>query len=171
MDKPFIKKILAVVLGISLLIMIFETVSLIWDAIGIGDLKEITESLDDIQSYMRWAAVGLALMIVPALTSYAFAFFSNKKFYKITAAALSLVVVLCCIIFISVCRHIAIDDGNMSYYASAAGYFVELMQILIASTLIGVYFLLITVLPAKKTEKVETETVEAKTEEVENEEN
>ena len=171
MDKPFVKTILAVVLGLALIMLIFETVSLIWDAIGIGDLKEMSNGLDDIQSFMRWSAVGLALMMVPALTSYAFAFFSNKKFYKIAAASLSLVVVLCCIIFISVSRHIALDDKNVSYYASAAGYFVELMQILISSALIGVYFLLITVLPAKKTGTVETETVKAKTEEVENEEN
>ena len=171
MDKPFIKKILAVVLGLSLVIMLFGMVSLIWDAIGIGDLKKMNDGLDDVQSFMRWSAVGLALMMVPALTSYALAFFSDKKFYKITAASLSLVVVLCCIIFISVCRHIAIDDGYTSTYASATGYLSELMQIFIASTLIGVYFLLITVLPAKKAEKVETEQVEAKTEEVENEEN
>lgn len=171
MDKAFIKKILAVVLGIALIIMIFGTVSLFWDAIGIGDLKKLDHNLDAVESFMRWSAVGLALMMVPALTSYAFAFFSDKKFYKITAASLSLAVVLCCIIFISLCRHYAIDDGYVSTYASAAGYFSELMQILIASTLIGVYFLLITVLPAKKTEQVEATTVEAKTEEVKNEEN
>ena len=166
MDKHFIKKILAIVLGLALVIMIFGTVSLIWDAISIGDLKEINDGLNDINSFMRWSTVGLALMMAPALTSYAFAFFSNKKFYKIAAASLSLAVVLCCIIFISVSRHIALDDKNVSYYASAAGYLSELMQIFIASTLIGVYFLLITVLPAKKAEQVE-----AKTEEVENEEN
>ena len=171
MEKPFIKKILAVVLGFSLIILIFGTVSLIWDAIGIGDLNKINDGLDDIQSFMRWSTVGLALMMVPALTCYAFAFFSDKKFYKITAAALSLVVVLCCIVFISVCRHIAFDDGYVSTYASAAGYFSELMQILVASTLIGVYFLLISVLPVKKAEQVATETVETEPEEVKNEEN
>ena len=163
MDKPFVKKILAVVLGLALIIMIFGTISLIWDAIGMGDLKELSGSLNDIQSFMRWTAVGLAIMVVPALASYVFAFFSDKKLFKITSAVLSLVVVICCITFITLCRNMAVDLGTTSY-ASAAGYFSELMQLLIASALIGIYFLLISVLPAKKAEKVETE-------EAENEEN
>lgn len=171
MDKPFIKKILAVVLGISLIILIFETASLIYSAVTLGDLKEINDYLNDIQSYMRWSALGLALMMVPALTCYVFAFFSEKKFYKITAASLSLIVVICCIVFISMCRRYAVDKG-LSDYASAAGYFSELMQIMVASALIGVYFLLISVLPAKKVKPVEeAEVTEAITEEVRNEEN
>ena len=171
MDKPFIKKILAVVLGLSLIILIFETVSLIWNTIGMGDLKTLDHDLNDVESFMRWTAVGLAVMMVPALTSYVFAFFSDKKLFKITSAALSLVVVVCCITFITLCRDVAIEYDSISAYSSASGYFSELMQILISSALIGVYFLLISVLPAKKAGEVATETVEAKPEEVKNEEN
>lgn len=151
MDKKFIKKILAVLLGISLLIMIYEWVSLIMDAaladdtvlLGSSDIKEST-------MFMKWTSVALVCLLVPTFTCYVFAFFGNKKIFNICSAILSLFVAVCCIAFFAKMRSILLEDAYASVYASGVGYFSEMMQLAVPSLIACAYFTICSVLAFKK---------------------
>jgi len=150
MDKSFIKKILAVVLGISLVIMIYETFSLIVGAVLVDDLKLLNTRLNDLQTFMKWSAVALACMLIPTLASYVFAFFGKGKLLSLLAAILSLVITVCCVVFFCVCRSYALQGFSTTNYASSAAYLAELIQLAVAAALCGVYFLVTLKRPAKK---------------------
>ena len=150
MDKTFIKKILAVVLGLAVIIMIYESVSLIFGACLFDDLELLQGSaLNDLQAFMKWSAVGLACMLIPTLTCYVMTFFTKGKLFTLISAILSFVIAACCIAFLCVGHSYALQGYSTVSYTSATGYFSDLLQITVAAVLIGVYFLLVTVIPTK----------------------
>ena len=161
MDKSFIKKILAVVLGIAVIIMVFETVSLLFDACLIDDVKIFQgHGLDDLQAFMKWSAVGLACTLIPTLACYVMTCFTKGKLFTLISAILSFAVMACGIAFLCVAHSYAMQGYSSSNYASATGYFSELLKIAIAAALIGLYFLLVTVIPAKKKNETQSEVSE-----------
>ncbi len=157
MDKAFVKKVLAVLLGVSLVILVYETVSLIVAAALFDDLQIFENSLNDLEAFIKWSAVALACMLIPALVSYVFAFFGKNKLFVLISAALSLIVTICCIAFFCMARVYAMQGFSSTSYAQGASFLSEFIQIAIASALIGAY-LLITFLRSVK--KKHTETVE-----------
>lgn len=130
MDKPFIKKILAVVLGLSVMIMVYETVSLIFGACLFDDLELLQSSqLNDLQAFMKWSAVGLACMLIPTLTCYVMTFLTKGKLFTLISAILSFGITACCIAFLCVSHSYALQGFNTSNYTSATGYFSDLLQL------------------------------------------
>ena len=162
MDKAFVKKVLAVLLGISLVIMVYETASLIVGATLFDDLQIFENSLNDLEAFIKWSAVALACMLIPALASYVFAFFSKKKSFVLISAILSLVIAACCIAFYCVTRMYAMQGFSASNYAQSATFLGEFVQIAVASILVGAYFLTAFLLSVKKNR---AETVEEAVEE------
>ncbi len=157
MDKAFVKKVLAVLLGISLVILVYETVSLIVAAALFDDLEILNHSLNDLEAFMKWSAVALACMLIPALASYVFAFFGKNKLFVLISAVLSLIVTICCIAFFCMARVYAMQGFSSTSYAQGASFLSEFIQIAIASALIGAYFLIAFLRSVKKKH---TETVE-----------
>ncbi|MBD5584323.1 MAG: hypothetical protein HDQ88_04520 [Clostridia bacterium] len=157
MDKKFIKKILAVVLGMSLLIMIYRLVSLIMDASLTDDAVLMGSSdIEESAMFMKWTSVALICLLVPTLTCYAFAFFGNKKIFTICSAVLSLFVAVCCIAFFAKMRSILLEDVDALVYASGAGYFSEMMQLAVPSLIACAYFTVCSVLAFKKVNNSKT---------------
>ena len=169
MDKAFVKKVLAVLLGVSLVILVYETVSLIVTAALFDDLQIFENSLNDLEAFIKWSAVALACMLIPALASYVFAFFGKNKLFVLISAALSLIVTICCIAFFCMARVYAMQGFSSTSYAQGASFLSEFIQIAIASALIGAY-LLITVLRSVKKKHTETVEVTVAAEVSENEE-
>ena len=169
MDKAFVKKVLAVLLGFSLVIMVYETASLIVGATLFDDLQIFENSLNDLEAFIKWSAVALACMLIPALASYVFAFFGKNKLFVLISAALSLIVTICCIAFFCMARVYAMQGFSSSSYAQGASFLSEFIQIAIASALIGAY-LLITFLRSVKKKHTETVEVTVAAEVSENEE-
>lgn len=169
MDKAFVKKVLAVLLGVSLVIMVYETVSLIAAAALFDDLQIFENSLNDLEAFIKWSAVALACMLIPALASYVFAFFGKNKLFVLISAVLSLIVTICCIAFFCMARVYAMQGFSSTSYAQGASFLSEFIQIAIASALIGAY-LLITFLRSVKKKHTETVEVTVAAEVSENEE-
>lgn len=169
MEKAFVKKVLAVLLGVSLVILVYETASLIVAAALFDDLQIFENSLNDLEAFMKWSAVALACMLIPALASYVFAFFGKNKLFVLISAALSLIVTICCIAFFCMARVYAMQGFSSTSYAQGASFLSEFIQIAIASALIGAY-LLITFLRSVKKEHTETVEVTVAAEVSENEE-
>lgn len=169
MEKAFVKKVLAVLLGVSLVILVYETASLIVAAALFDDLQIFENSLNDLEAFMKWSAVALACMLIPALASYVFAFFGKNKLFVLISAALSLIVTICCIAFFCMARVYAMQGFSSSSYAQGASFLSEFIQIAIASALIGAY-LLITFLRSVKKKHTETVEVTVAAEVSENEE-
>ena len=169
MDKAFVKKVLAVLLGVSLVILVYETVSLIVTAALYDDLQMFENSLNDLEAFIKWSAVALACMLIPALASYVFAFFGKNKLFVLISAALSLIVTICCIAFFCMARVYAMQGFSSTSYAQGASFLSEFIQIAIASALIGAY-LLITFLRSVKKKHTETVEVTVAAEVSENEE-
>ena len=157
MDKAFLKKVLAVLLGVSLVILVYETVSLIVAAALFDDLEILNHSLNDLEAFMKWSALALACMLIPALASYVFAFFGKNKLFVLISAVLSLIVTICCIAFFCMARVYAMQGFSSTSYAQGASFLSEFIQIAIASALIGAYFLIAFLRSVKKKH---TETVE-----------
>ena len=169
MEKAFVKKVLAVLLGVSLVILVYETASLIVAAALFDDLQIFENSLNDLEAFIKWSAVALACMLIPALASYVFAFFGKNKLFVLISAALSLIVTICCIAFFCMARVYAMQGFSSSSYAQGASFLSEFIQIAIASALIGSY-LLITFLRSVKKKHTETVEVTVAAEVSENEE-
>ena len=169
MDKAFVKKVLAVLLGVSLVILVYETVSLIVAAALFDDLEIFENSLNDLEAFIKWSAVALACMLIPALASYVFAFFGKIKIFVLISAVLSLIVTICCIAFFCMARVYAMQGFSSTSYAQGASFLSEFIQIAIASALIGAY-LLITFLRSVKKKHTETVEVTVAAEVSENEE-
>lgn len=169
MDKAFVKKVLAVLLGVSLVILVYETVSLIVAAALFDDLEIFENSLNDLEAFIKWSAVALACMLIPALASYVFAFFGKNKLFVLISAVLSLIVTICCIAFFCMARVYAMQGFSSTSYAQGASFLSEFIQIAIASALIGAY-LLVTFLRSIKKEHTETVEVTVAAEVSENEE-
>lgn len=169
MEKAFVKKVLAVLLGVSLVILVYETASLIVAAALFDDLQIFENSLNDLEAFIKWSAVALACMLIPALASYVFAFFGKNKLFVLISAALSLIVTICCIAFFCMARVYAMQGFSSSSYAQGASFLSEYIQIAIASALIGAY-LLITFLRSVKIKHTETVEVTVAAEVSENEE-
>lgn len=169
MDKAFVKKVLAVLLGISLVILVYETASLIVAAALFDDLQIFENSLNDLEAFMKWSAVALACMLIPALASYVFAFFGKNKIFVLISAVLSLIVTICCIAFFCMARVYAMQGFSSTSYAQGTSFLSEFIQIAIASALLGAY-LLITFLHSVKKKHTETVEVTVAAEVSENEE-
>ena len=169
MEKAFVKKVLAVLLGVSLVILVYETASLIVAAALFDDLQIFENSLNDLEAFIKWSAVALACMLIPALASYVFAFFGKNKLFVLISAALSLIVTICCIAFFCMARVYAMQGFSSLSYAQGASFLSEFIQIAIASALIGAY-LLITFLRSVKKKHTETVEVTVAAEVSENEE-
>ena len=169
MEKAFVKKVLAVLLGVSLVILVYETASLIVAAALFDDLQIFENSLNDLEAFIKWSAVALACMLIPALARYVFAFFGKNKLFVLISAALSLIVTICCIAFFCMARVYAMQGFSSSSYAQGASFLSEFIQIAIASALIGAY-LLITFLRSVKKKHTETVEVTVAAEVSENEE-
>ena len=169
MEKAFVKKVLAVLLGVSLVILVYETVSLIVAAALFDDLQIFENSLNDLEAFIKWSAVALACMLIPALASYVFAFFGKNKLFVLISAVLSLIVTICCIAFFCMARVYAMQGFSSTSYAQGASFLSEFIQIAIASALIGAY-LLITFLRSVKKKHTETVEVTVAAEVSENEE-
>ncbi len=169
MEKAFVKKVLAVLLGVSLVILVYETASLIAAAALFDDLQIFENSLNDLEAFIKWSAVALACMLIPALASYVFAFFGKNKLFVLISAVLSLIVTICCIAFFCMARVYAMQGFSSTSYAQGASFLSEFIQIAIASALIGAY-LLITFLRSVKKKHTETVEVTVAAEVSENEE-
>lgn len=142
MDKSFVKNVIAVLLGIALVIMVYDTFSLITGAVLFEDLAVLEGGLNDLEAFMKWSAVSLACMLIPALVSYVIAFIGNKKQYMLISAILSFLVVICCLIFFGVTRAYAIRGFSSSRYATGTTYLSELVREAVSAALAGVYFLI-----------------------------
>lgn len=150
MDKKIAKKILAVVLGITLIAMIFAVFSLILAAVGVNDLEALETSSDEL-ALLKWQAVALVCIMVPTLACYAFAFFGNGKIFNIASAVLSLFVAVTSLAFFIVLREAAMDTVSSTTYASVATSFTEFIQLAVCATIALVYFIVNTVACFKKT--------------------
>ena len=133
------------------------------------DLQIFENSLNDLEAFIKWSAVALACMLIPALASYVFAFFGKNKLFVLISAALSLIVTICCIAFFCMARVYAMQGFSSTSYAQGASFLSEFIQIAIASALIGAY-LLITFLRSVKKKHTETVEVTVAAEVSENEE-
>lgn len=151
MNKPFVQKILAVVLGISLFVMLMSFVSLIFDAVVADDLMLISESYKELISFTKWTAVALVCTLVPTFVCYAFAFFAKSKIFSICSAVLSLFIAVCCIAFLFTAKASAIEGISASKYATVSGYFQEMLHLAIPALIACAYFVIHSVNLFKKT--------------------
>ena len=109
MNKPFVQKILAVVLGLALFVMLMSCVSLIMDAVLIDDTILFNNSYKDLLLFTKWTAVALVCTLIPTFVCYAFAFFAKSKIFSICSAVLSLFIAVCCFAFLFTARTAALD--------------------------------------------------------------
>jgi len=143
MEKTFVKKVLAVVLGISLFVMLVSLASLIMDAVLADDVLLLDSNNDyikEISMFMKWTSVALVCAIVPTVLCYIFAYFGNGKIFNICAAVLSFFVAAGCIAFIFVVRDIAMEEIRSDAYAAATGYISELVQLGVSTVISGIFF-------------------------------
>ncbi len=140
MNKPFVQKILAVVLGISLFVMLMSFVSLIFDAALIDDVS--TFANEDLMNLSKWMTVGIICILIPTFVCYAFTFFAKSKIFSICSAVLSAFVTICSIAFIFVLRAEILDNFNLQNYSLLTGYVQEMLILAVPALLVCVYFIL-----------------------------
>ena len=75
MNKSFVKNVIAVILGIALLIAVYEVFSMLIGAFVVDDaLKFSTDgSMNKVIEFTKWSSVGIGLLLVPALLGSVFA--------------------------------------------------------------------------------------------------
>lgn len=135
MEKPIVKKIITVVLGMALLVMLYSFVSFIIEAVLIVDVSSAA-ILEDAQ----FMYVALICLLFITFVSYGFAYFGNGKIFNIFAAVLSLLVAACSIAFLFVLRGEALEKGT-STYALVAGCFAEFIQLAVPALIACAYFI------------------------------
>ncbi len=160
MDKAFVKKVIAVVIGISLFVMVASLISLITEAVLADDVMlEAGISMKQVVTYIKWSMVAVICITVSAFVCYAFAYFGNKPVFLIISAAISFAIAICCIVFLAVIREFVLENFSSDVYAVAAEYFGELIQLAIPSVLVGAYFTVSSVKAFVKKEEAHDEEV------------
>lgn len=144
MSKKFVSTVIAVVLGVAVFAMISSAVSLVFEAITIRDLVNITEIPEEMTktiSYMRNTAIAISVFSVPVLASYCFACLSkSKKIFNCIAAGLSLALIAFCLAFVFELRHIALATASETVYTAVISYFGEIITVAVAALIPCAYF-------------------------------
>ncbi len=141
MNRNFIKTVIAVVLGICLVTMIMTAVGFISEAALADDLLQLNGD-PDIVPMIKWTALSLALLLIPAVVCYVFTCFTGHPAMNIFAAAVSFVITLASIVIFIVARNLGIEETSANDYATVSAYFPELLQYMVSSLLVGVFYVL-----------------------------
>lgn len=99
MDKAFLKRTLVVIMGVCAIVLIFQFASLISIAAGLDDVIDHVRSTLSISLFVKWTSVATVLIMIPLFASYVFSCLSKNVIFRISSAALSLLVALCAISF------------------------------------------------------------------------
>ena len=144
MNKPFVKNVLAVILGMALLIEVYEVFSSFISAFIVKDVMLFTSDgdMNKIVEFVKWSSIGVGCLLVPALLGSAFGFFSKGRILKIISAAIWLAVAVTCVTLLFVLRKVVLDMLNVSLYEAAAEFMDELLMVSLPAVLICVYFIL-----------------------------
>ncbi|MDE6597203.1 MAG: hypothetical protein K2K60_01015 [Clostridia bacterium] len=144
MNKPFVKNVFAVILGIALLIEVYEAFTLLISGFIVKDAMIFTSETDmnKIVEFVKWSSVGVGCLLVPALLGSALGFFSKGRILKILSAAIWLAVAVTCITLLFVLRKTVLDMLDANLYAVAAELMDEMLLVAIPAVLICVYFIL-----------------------------
>lgn len=139
MDKKFVKNVMAVVLGISVIMLITSFVSLCMDFAMFKELKALDSVAEKILYYVKWSAVGLFIFMVPMFASYIFAFFGKSKLFKAAAAVLSLALAATALVLLICTKDVG--GSGAADLAFKTAFMQELLQVTIPAFLVGVYFI------------------------------
>lgn len=144
MNKPFVKNVLAVILGIALLIEIYEVFSLIISGAIVKDAMLFTsdENMNKIVEFIKWSSIGVGCLLFPALLGSTLGFFSKGRLLKIISSAIWFAVAVTCITLLFVLRKTVVDMLKISLYEVAAELMNEMLLVAIPAVLICVYFIL-----------------------------
>lgn len=142
MNKTIAKNVIAVVMGIALIIEIFQCFSMIFNGAFMDDvlLFKSSEKHSDIIGFIKWSAVGVGCLLIPALLGCVFAYFSKSRLLKIFAAAIWFCVVVSGLSLLFVLRKTAIGLLDAECYLVAAEFINALLTMAIPAILLCVYF-------------------------------
>ena len=148
MNKPFVKNVLAVILGIALLIEVYEVFSLLISGFIVKDAMLFTSDgdMNKIVEFVKWSSVGVGCLLVPALLGSALGFFSKGRILKIISAAIWLAVAVTCVTLLFVIRKTVVDMLDANLYAVAAELMDEMLLVTVPALLACAYFILDSVL-------------------------
>ena len=144
MNKPFVKNVLAVILGIALLIEVYEVFSLLISGFIVKDAMLFTSDgdMNKIVEFVKWSSIGVGCLLVPALLGSAFGFFSKTRLLKILSAAIWLAVAVACVTLLFVIRKTVVDMLDANLYAVAAELMDEMLLVTVPALLACAYFIL-----------------------------
>ena len=156
MNKSFVKNVIAVILGIALLIAVYEVFSMLIGAFVVDDaLKFSTDgSMNKVIEFTKWSSVGIGLLLVPALLGSVFAYFSKKRALKLVSATIWFALAVTSFTLFFVLRDIAVDSGKAETYAVAVEFMDGMITLFVMTVLLGVYFILDGVFLFGKTKEV-----------------
>lgn len=157
MDKAFVKKVLATVYGICVLIMLFKFVSLITDIAFAKDLVDFGSVYTSVAYMIKWSALGIVCVLVPVFACSFFAFFSKNKIFIIIAAALHLFVGVSAIVLAAAVRQYSLAFDAAATYAAGLTYLQELIELAVPSLLVCGYFVYDAVIAFKGNKQVVAE--------------
>lgn len=122
MDKTFLRRALAVIVGVCAVALIFQLASLISIATGLNDVVEHVHATLSLALYVKWTAVAIILVMAPLFISYIFSCLSKNVIFQISSALLSLITMLCAISFAVVLNGKVLDmdwsETNYTFYTT-----------------------------------------------------
>lgn len=141
MNRSFVKNVIAVIVGVCVLTMIFGAVSFVADA-ALSDDFVALKSDAEIMRLIKWTALSLAFIFVPALVCYVFTCFTKNRAMNICAAAISFFIVCTCIAFFIVAHNLGMKDNSAEDFAAVSGYLSDLLQFAVPALIICVFYIL-----------------------------
>lgn len=149
MDKKTINIIISVVLGIAAFVIVSTAISMLFDAIFIEDIINIsntTKHMDDIVMYIKHSSIAVFCISVPTIVCYFLTYFAkSKKVFGLISVVLSLFMIALCLGLIFDLRETALDTNNSSAYTTAAAQFSELGKLIVVYAITCAYFAVVTV--------------------------
>lgn len=143
MNKPFVKNVLAVVLGICLITEIFSLVTLIPNAAQANNLILHAGTDEDLTQFIRlaqWTSVALICLISVTLVCFALTFFTKNAVFCIAASALCLLLAATALAFYGVTDKVAMNMLNANVYAAATEFEGDLLTVAVPAVIICVYY-------------------------------
>ncbi len=140
MDKKFLKKVAAVLVGISVLMMLFQFVSAIIYIVTSGELLYLGSKATPVL-FVKNASIGLLCALIAVFVSFGFAVFSKNRIFQAIAGGMCIALAVCCLVLVGVSHSDAVKDLSSETYVSYTAYWSELFQLVVASLIVSVYFI------------------------------
>lgn len=145
MNKRITDGIIAVIVGLCWFTLFCGCVSIFTDVLLMGDMDKMSMSginndLDALVEFIKWTALALTLLLVPAFVCGAFRIFTKNKIFSVICSALHLIVLVCAIGFFCKLHAMAVEDSNATLYTVAVEYFENYISVITLTALLCAYY-------------------------------